>query len=90
MKDVLANSCDNDEFTAEDPIRWGYGKINAKRGLDYLQQTTGIVELEDGRRKMEDGRRMADDGWYSLDGRRLSGQPTQRGIYIYKGRKTIK
>ena len=90
VKEILENTCDNDEFTAKNPIRWGYGKINAKRGLDYLQQTTGIVELEDGRRKMEDGRRMADDGWYSLDGRRLSGQPTQRGIYIYKGRKTVK
>ena len=26
---------------------------------------------------------------YTLDGRRLQGQPTQRGIYIYNGKKTI-
>jgi hypothetical protein len=27
VKDILAHSCDNDEFTAKNPIRWGYGKI---------------------------------------------------------------
>ena len=29
------------------------------------------------------------DYWYSLDGRRLSGKPTQKGIYIYNGRKIV-
>ena len=29
------------------------------------------------------------DAWYTLDGRRLSGQPTAKGIYIYKGKKVI-
>jgi subtilisin family serine protease len=83
VKDVLANSCDNDEFTAKNPIRWGYGKINAKKGLDYIQdQVTGIVLMSDGRSMME-------DVWYTLDGRRLMGQPTQRGIYINKGKKFI-
>ena len=80
VKDILANSCDNDEFTAKNPIRWGYGKINAKKGLDYIQQGTGII-------KMEDVRSMMEDVWYTLDGRRLMGQPTQRGIYINKGKK---
>ena len=27
--------------------------------------------------------------WYTLDGRRLSGKPTQRGIYINNGKKTV-
>jgi hypothetical protein len=27
--------------------------------------------------------------WYTLDGRKLDGQPTQRGIYINNGKKTI-
>ena len=82
VKDILANSCDNDEFTAKNPIRWGYGKINTKKGLDYIQQGTGII-------KMEDVRSMMEDVWYTLDGRRLMGQPTQRGIYINKGKKFI-
>ena len=29
------------------------------------------------------------DAWFSLDGRRLSGRPQQRGIYIHAGRKTV-
>lgn len=45
--------------------------------------TTGIVEMADVRSKMS-------DAWYTLDGRRLTGQPTQRGIYVYKGKKTIR
>ena len=28
-------------------------------------------------------------GWYSLDGRKLPGKPTQRGIYIHNGRKEV-
>ena len=27
------------------------------------------------------------DAWYTLDGRKLQGKPTQKGIYIYKGKK---
>lgn len=30
-----------------------------------------------------------DDAWYSLDGRKFAGEPTQRGIYINKGKKVI-
>jgi hypothetical protein len=75
VKDVLAHSCDNDEFTAKNPVRWGYGKINAKKGLDYIQQATGISLMEDVRSKMS-------DVWYTLDGRRMDAKPTQRGLYI--------
>ena len=27
----------------------------------------------------------ADDAWYTLDGRKLDGKPTKKGMYIYKG-----
>ena len=85
VKDVLANSCDNDEFTAKDPVRWGYGKINAKKGLDYIQtQATGIVEMEDARSKMS-------DVWYTLDGRRIANgqKPKANGLYIHNGRIVV-
>lgn len=29
------------------------------------------------------------DGWYTLDGRKLSDQPTQKGIYINNGQKVV-
>jgi hypothetical protein len=28
-------------------------------------------------------------GWYSLDGRKLEGKPTVKGIYIHNGRKEV-
>ena len=28
-------------------------------------------------------------GWYSIDGRRLSGKPTKKGLYIHNGRKIV-
>jgi hypothetical protein len=30
-----------------------------------------------------------DDSWYTLDGRRLSGKPTAKGLYIHKGKVHI-
>ena len=43
---------------------------------------TGIVEINE-----DKDRRSFDDTWYSLDGRKLSGKPTKKGIYINNGRK---
>ena len=30
-----------------------------------------------------------DDAWYDLNGRKLSGKPTQKGVYIYNGKKVV-
>lgn len=43
---------------------------------------TGIEKTSDVRGEMS-------NIWYSLDGRRLNGKPTQRGMYINNGRKTV-
>ena len=37
---------------------------------------------------MEQGRQ-ADDEWFDMQGRKLNGAPTQRGLYIKNGKKTI-
>lgn len=52
----------------------------AKRYLLNIEEddATGLHLLQDGTRDAE---------WYDLNGRRLSGKPTQRGIYIQKGNK---
>ena len=42
--------------------------------IGTLHTQTGEVEL---------------DGWYTLDGTRLSGQPTRKGIYVNNGKKVI-
>lgn len=46
-------------------------------------EATGILEVS------ADSNQKKDDAWYSLDGVRLSGKPTQRGLYIHNGRKKI-
>jgi hypothetical protein len=46
-------------------------------------ETTGIISIENGKLKIENG----DGAWFSLDGVRLSGKPTKRGLYINNGRK---
>lgn len=48
--------------------------------FEYEETTTAIGELKD--RKIE-----SIDTWYTLDGRKLQGIPTQRGIYIHNGNK---
>ena len=32
----------------------------------------------------------SNDSWYSIDGRKLSGEPTQKGVYIRNGKKIVK
>jgi hypothetical protein len=29
------------------------------------------------------------EGWYSLDGRKLDGEPTKKGLYIHNGKKFV-
>ena len=30
-----------------------------------------------------------DDSWYTVDGRKLNGMPTKKGIYVKNGRKVV-
>ena len=70
----------------------GTGNINISfeqfRGRFFLDEvkvvkptTTGVVNVQ----------RSAPDvqQYYTLDGRRLNGKPTQKGIYIINGRKVL-
>ena len=47
------------------------------------EEATGILEIS------ADSKEKKDDAWYSLAGVRLSGKPTQRGMYINKGNKVV-
>ena len=48
--------------------------------------TTGIKELKDSR--IEE--LTLNNGWYTLGGVKLQGEPTEKGIYIYNGKKVVK
>jgi hypothetical protein len=48
-------------------------------------ETTGIISIDNGQLIIDNSM----DAWYSLDGRRLNGKPTQKGIYINHGNKVV-
>lgn len=91
VKEVMANSSDNDDFTSGKPIRWGYGKINAKRGIDYINASiSGIAN------NTANSSSLTDDGIYDLSGRRVSVSSASsvtsvlpKGIYVRNGRKFV-
>ncbi len=45
-----------------------------------------VTGIKDGRWKMEEGR---SERWYTIDGRRLSGKPDAKGLYIVGGKKIV-
>lgn len=91
VKEVMANSSDNDNFTSGKPIRWGYGKINAKGGIDYINdRISGIAN------NTANSSSLTDDGIYDLSGRRVSVASAYsvtsvlpKGIYVRNGRKFV-
>jgi len=42
-----------------------------------------------GVREVKEVREVKDNSWYTLDGRRLTGKPTTKGLYINNGRKVV-
>ena len=67
-------------------------RITFPLGTDWLTEdttedepiATGISIVESLKRKVESGAT-----WFTLDGRKLSGKPNAKGIYIYNGRKKV-
>ena len=59
-------------------------EIEWKSASEAPGETTGIDELRI--KNLE----LRDDAWYSLDGRRLSGKPSVKGLYIHNGKLVIK
>ena len=45
------------------------------------EETTGIISIENGKLKIENEA----GAWYDLQGRRISGQPTKKGVYVRRG-----
>ena len=81
---------DNGEaFTSAAHKAWLALPSNNARGFaglpDYDDDTMGIADL---RYDDHDGS-LEREGWYSLDGRRLSGKPSAKGVYINNGRKVV-
>ena len=51
--------------------------------INFGEDEVGIISVENG--NLTNGNEA--DTWYTLDGRKLVGKPTLRGVYIYNGVK---
>lgn len=47
--------------------------------------TTGVFQIENGELKVK----TLNSGWYTLGGLKLQGEPTEKGGYIYNGKKVV-
>ncbi len=68
------------DFVAGEPSATGSAKNIV---LNFGDSTTEIVNYQLSTVN-------SNDSWYLIDGRKLQGEPTQKGIYIHKGKKVKK
>ena len=54
--------------------------------MNFDGDPTGIVDVSS---QLSDGRSQMEDVWYDLSGRKLSGKPTRKGVYINSGKKVV-
>ncbi len=66
---------------------------NAKGWTVYCKTSGGWQEyngnVPTGINTVDSGE-LTDDSWYTIDGKKLAGEPTKKGVYIRNGRKVIK
>ena len=56
---------------------------------DLIETTVTIGDGASGIRTNVNDNDNVNDGWYTIDGRKLQGKPTQKGVYIMNGRKVV-
>ncbi|MBQ4484318.1 MAG: leucine-rich repeat domain-containing protein [Prevotella sp.] len=67
----------------------GFGTTNATDdaalkiyGIEFERGETTAIDAS-----LNENGKMTNDSWYTIDGVKLNGEPTKKGIYIYKGKK---
>lgn len=70
---------------------WNGALFHYKTGkaLQALYELKNFVDDPTGIEDIHVQRTIAGDAWYTLDGRRLNGQPSTKGLYIHNGKKMI-
>lgn len=83
IKEILRQTCTNDSFTAAYPTHWGYGKVNAAKGIEF------IANMPQGIEKMNhEELRKKSTVIYDLQGRLVNGK-LSKGLYIVNGKKVF-
>ena len=87
-------------YNGSEDYKWaiskdGYYHIKINVFKETIEGEYLGTELPDGIDPLNEELRMESEefatalGWFTIDGRRLEGKPTHKGIYIYKGKKII-
>ena len=71
-------------YTKDDGTTLDYSKFYDVPYVSSLLQSTTGINVQYSNFNVQ-----SDAVWYTLDGRRLSAQPTQKGLYIVNGRKVV-
>lgn len=77
------------------PVSDGKEEQGGEQPKEELKKTRSFLTIGDDGTTAIDASRLSSltshlsGAWYSLDGRRLSGKPTAKGVYIFKGKKMI-
>ena len=83
INEILRQTCTNDSFTAAYPTHWGYGKVNAAKGIEF------IANMPQGIEKMNhEELRKKSTVIYDLQGRLVNGK-LSKGLYIVNGKKVF-
>ena len=76
--EILFNRNPFIDYPGLEQLIWG---DKTETSFNYEEGVSGIRQM--------DAIRQNDDRWYSIEGRRLQGPPTRKGIYLNRGRKMI-
>ena len=72
-------------ITAGEPVSSSNAKQIRAFNLNFGDdEATGIISVHDSGFMVN-----GSDAWYTLDGRKLDGQPTASGVYIHQGKKVV-
>ena len=93
--DIIVKDADGNNVDVAETETAGVFTFNmpAKDVIIYGKgDPTGIDLMDNGKWKMDNSQwsmvNGQSDSWYDLQGRKLDGQPTKKGVYINKGKKT--
>ena len=79
----------DDTFSDSDHLKTG-STFMTKLAIDFIDYFEWIDAAQPtGIKTMSDVRSMMSDVWYDLNGRKLTGRPTKKGIYIHNGKKVV-
>ena len=69
----------------------GFGKTSSTEsalkiyGIEFLRDETTEIDRPTPNPSLNGG-----ENWYTIDGKKLNGEPTKKGIYIRNGKKVVK